>query len=85
MLAIAESVGTPDSTFGPIIVVDTVVGYGWMGVLLFFSGYQAVFDARTNARTSALDEVNRRLAELSEEKRPLILRDGRRGPGEPCL
>ena len=75
MLAIAESVGTPDSTFGPIIVVDTVVGYGWMGVLLFFSGYQTVFDARTNARTSALDEVNRRLAELSEEKRPLILRD----------
>ena len=72
MLAIAESVGTPDSTFGPIIVVDTVVGYG---VLLFFSGYQAVFDARTNARTSALDEVNRRLAELSEEKRPLILMD----------
>jgi len=75
MLAIAESVGTPQSTFGPIIVVDTVVGYGWMGVLLFFSGYQAVFDARTKARTSALDEVNRRLAELSEEKRPLILRD----------
>ena len=75
MLAIAESVGTPDSAFGPIIVVDTVVGYGWMGVLLFFSGYQAIFDARTNARTSALDETNRRLAELSQEQRPLILRD----------
>jgi uncharacterized membrane protein len=33
MVAIAESVGTPDSAMGPIIVVDTVVGYGWMGVL----------------------------------------------------
>ena len=75
MLAIAESVGTPESAFGPIIVVDTVVGYGWMGVLLFFSGYQAVFDARTHARTAALDETNRRLAALSEEQRPLILRD----------
>ena len=75
MLAIAESVGTSESAFGPIIVVDTVVGYGWMGVLLFFSGYQSVFDARTHARTSALDETNRRLAALSEEQRPLILRD----------
>ena len=31
MVAIAESVGTPESAFGPIIVVDTVVGYGWDG------------------------------------------------------
>ena len=28
MVAIAESVGTPESAFGPVIVVDTVVGYG---------------------------------------------------------
>ena len=75
MLAIAESVEISESALGPVIVVDTVVGYGWMGVLLFFSGYQAVFDARTNARTSALDETNRRLAELAQEQRPLILRD----------
>jgi uncharacterized membrane protein len=40
MVAVAESVDTPESAFGPIIVVDTVVGYGWMGVLLFFSVWQ---------------------------------------------
>ena len=44
MVAMAESVGTPDALMGPVIVVDTVVGYGWMGVLLFLSAWQARFD-----------------------------------------
>ena len=75
MVAIAESVGTPESIFGPIIVVDTVVGYGWMGVLLFFSVFQARFDARTNARTEALEETNRRLSEIDARRTPLDLRN----------
>lgn len=75
MVAIAESVGTPESAFGPIIVVDTVVGYGWMGVLLVFSGYQALFDRRTGARTAAIEETNRRLAEMDRERHPSNLRD----------
>jgi uncharacterized membrane protein len=75
MVAIAESVGTPDSAFGPIIVVDTVVGYGWMGVLLIFAGYQAAFDKRTGADTHAIDETNRRLQEMSRERHPTTLRD----------
>ncbi|MFQ5889316.1 MAG: DUF819 domain-containing protein [Gemmatimonadota bacterium] len=75
MVAIAESVGTPDSIMGPIIVVDTVVGYGWMGVLLFLSGWQARYDRRTKARTEALEETNRRLAELAAHRHPIELRD----------
>lgn len=75
MVAIAESVGTPESAFGPIIVVDTVVGYGWMGVLLLFSGYQAVFDRRMGARTSAIEDTNRRLAEMDRSRHPSTLRD----------
>lgn len=73
MVAIAESVGTPDDIFGPIIVVDTVVGYGWMGVLLFFSGWQARYDRRVNARTDALDETNRRLETMAQHRRPIEL------------
>jgi uncharacterized membrane protein len=75
MVAIAESVGTPESAFGPIIVVDTVVGYGWMGVLLVFSGYQALFDRRTGARTKAIEETNQRLAEMDLDRHPASLRD----------
>lgn len=75
MVAIAESVGTPDAIMGPIIVVDTVVGYGWMGVLLFFSAWQALFDKRLSADTSTLAETNRVLAELDTHRRPAELRD----------
>jgi len=74
MVAVAESVGTPDSIFGPIIVVDTVVGYGWMGVLLFFSAFQGRFDRRMQARTEAIEETNRRLAEIHAHRHPLDLR-----------
>jgi uncharacterized membrane protein len=60
---------------GPIIVVDTVVGYGWMGVLLFLSAWQVVFDRRLRADTSALAETNRLLADLDTHRRPTELRD----------
>ena len=75
MVAIAESVGTPQSVLGPLIVVDTVVGYGWMGILLFFSGWQGRFDQRTGARTEAIEETNRRLADVAARRRPSDLRD----------
>jgi uncharacterized membrane protein len=75
MVAIAESVGTPESAFGPIIVVDTVVGYSWMGVLLFFAAYQSRFDARTGADTAAIEETNRRLREMDRDRHPTTLRD----------
>lgn len=71
LVAIAESVGTPDTIMGPIIVVDTVVGYGWMGVLLFFSGWQSRYDKRFNARTEALDEANARAQEVAQKRKPV--------------
>ncbi len=75
MVAIAESVGTPESAFGPIIVVDTVVGYGWMGVLLVFAGSQARFDKAMGAHTAVIEETNRRLQEMDRDRHPTTLRD----------
>jgi uncharacterized membrane protein len=75
MVAVAESVGTPESAFGPIIVVDTVVGYGWMGVILFFSVWQKKFDTFINANTSAIEATNRRLAELDQHRHPTLVKD----------
>lgn len=74
MVAIKESVGTPDSLMGPIIVVDTVVGYGWMGILLILSARQASFDRRIGARTEVMEETNRRLEEIDQRRVPLTLR-----------
>jgi len=75
MVAIAESVDTPESAFGPIIVVDTVVGYGWMGVLLFFSVWQKKFDKWTGANTAAIEETNARLAEMDRDRHPTTVKD----------
>ena len=75
MVAIAESVGTPEGEMGAVIVVDTVVGYGWMGLLLLFSGYQKWFDRVTNADTRIIEDTNRRLAEAAAQTRPSTLRD----------
>ena len=75
MLAIAQSVGTPQDVLGPLIVVDTVVGYGWMGVLLYLSTWQRRYDVRTGARTAVIEETNARLAAIDEKRRPTDLRD----------
>jgi uncharacterized membrane protein len=75
MVAVAESVGTPQSILGPIIVVDTVVGYSWMGILLLFSGWQNRFDRRIGARTTALEAVGRSLAEIEDRRLPTKLTD----------
>ena len=75
MVAIQQSVGAPDDLLGPIIVVDTVVGYGWMGVLIFLSSFQERFDRRIGARTSAIEAMNARLAELDTERRVVTIPD----------
>jgi uncharacterized membrane protein len=75
MVAIKESVGTPDSLMGPIIVVDTVVAYGWMGVLLFLSSLQKKFDTWLHADTRELDALDGRLTEFESTRRPMEVRD----------
>ena len=70
MVAMQESVGLSDAGLAPIIVVDTVVGYGWMAILLFLSGYQARFDAWVGADSKAIDRVNATLQEMDTTRRP---------------
>ncbi len=74
MVAIQESVGLAD--LGPIIVVDTVVGYGWMAILLFLSGYQARFNRWVGADTSAMDRVDETLKALDQTRRPVTIATG---------
>ena len=74
MVAIQESVGLRD--LGPVIVVDTVVGYGWMAVLLFLSNYQDRFNRWVGADTSAMDRVNETLRQLDTTRRPITIETG---------
>jgi uncharacterized membrane protein len=75
MIAIKESVGTPDSLMGPIIVVDTLVAYGWMGILIFLSSFQRSFDKWVGADTADIGALDESLAELDRERRPIEVRD----------
>lgn len=76
MMAIAEGIGTPASMYGPVIVVDTVVGYGWMGVMIALSAYQTKFDKWTGADRTVLDHVQKRLKDIAiKRSRPIVARD----------
>lgn len=75
LLAIQKSVGASDGIVGPIIVVDTIVGYGWMGVLIFLSTFQKKFDAWVGADNSAIERANARLSEMDTSRRPIGLPD----------
>ncbi|HUF90375.1 MAG TPA: DUF819 family protein [Gemmatimonadota bacterium] len=76
LVAVAESVETPDAMLGPIIVVDTVVGYGWMAILLLLSGWQWRFDRWNRADTRLIEQTNAALAEKYEAiRRPITIRD----------
>ena len=74
MVAIKESVGTPDSVMAPIIVVDTVVAYSWMGLLLFMTAWQQRFNDWVGADTAAIDALNQRLAVTDSERQPAEVR-----------
>ena len=67
--------GTANMVAIAVIVVDTVVGYGWMGVLIALVGFQHRYDRRTRARTGAVEETNRRLESQAGERRAMTLRD----------
>jgi uncharacterized membrane protein len=70
LVAIQQSVEASASTLAPLLVVDVVVGYGWMGVLLFLSGYQERFDRWVGADTSFVHDLNKQLEALDSERRP---------------
>lgn len=76
MIAVASSVNTPDSMLGPLIVVDTVVGYGWMGVVIALAVFQDRLDARNRVDRSVIDDLNKRMKEIDlAGRRPITFVD----------
>lgn len=75
MVAIQQSVGAPDSVLGPIIVVDTVVGYGWMGILISLAAFQKRFDRWVKADVSIIEHINHKLSLMDTTRRPISTAD----------
>ncbi|MDE2028045.1 MAG: DUF819 family protein, partial [Candidatus Omnitrophica bacterium] len=57
MIAVKEALNTPDAVFLPMVIVDTVVPYTWMGILVALAGRQKEFDAFTRADRRILDDL----------------------------
>ena len=74
MVAIGKSIGTSDNLFGNMIVIDTVVGYGWMGIVILISGHQKSIDKWNNADTRIIDDLNLKMS-TEDSKRPTSFND----------
>lgn len=72
MLAVAQSIGTPESLLAPLIVVDTVVGYGWMGIVIFLSAYQDKVDKFNHVDKTILVELNKKMQVMKEARKKFL-------------
>ncbi|MCM2265077.1 MAG: DUF819 family protein [Desulfuromonadales bacterium] len=62
MIAVKEALAVPDAVFAPMVIVDTVVPYLWMGILIAMVGLQGAFDRWNRADRGILDHLGERAA-----------------------
>ncbi|MBI4711583.1 MAG: DUF819 family protein [Candidatus Omnitrophica bacterium] len=62
MIAVKEAIHTPDAVFFPMIVVDTVVAYSWMGLLILLEGFQKTYDGWNRSDLRFIEELARKSA-----------------------
>jgi len=62
MVAVGTSIGVRDDLFGVMIIVDTVVGYGWMGIVIFLSAFQSRLDKWNGVMDSPLSDLSDHMA-----------------------
>jgi uncharacterized membrane protein len=69
LLAVGTSLGLSPELQGVIIVVDTVVGYTWMGVLISLAAHQERFDRWMGADRTRIEDVSVRLRDRAAAAR----------------
>ena len=68
MIAVKEALGTPDAVFTPMVIVDTVVPYIWMGILVALVKLEPWYDRWNNADRRVLDDLNRKTKMVASMK-----------------
>ncbi len=66
MIAVKEALSVPDRVFAPMVIVDTVVPYIWMGLLIAGVAMQPAFDRWSRSDRKLIDELARNISETSE-------------------
>jgi uncharacterized membrane protein len=62
MIAVKEALGTPDAVFLPMVVVDTLVAYSWMGILILLAGVQVAYDKWNRSDRVIIEELHQKIA-----------------------
>lgn len=74
MIAIKEGVDCPEGLFSPVIIVDSVVGYGWMAIMIALGRQQDRVDQFNQANRQVIIDLNQRLSDYQRaHSRPLTL------------
>jgi uncharacterized membrane protein len=74
--SVAESVGTDATLLGKLVVVDTVVGYTWLGILVGLTGVEDRIDQANRADNTVIQDLARRLSDRQAARaRPIQLFD----------
>lgn len=57
MIAAKEVLSVPDAVFAPMVIVDSVVPYIWMGIMIAVVGLQPAFDRWNRSDRAILDQL----------------------------
>ena len=75
MIAVKEALKAPDSVYLPMVVVDTLIPYAWMGMLIALSGRQAWYDRKNHSRVELIHELSRSARVSTAAPRPMAAAD----------
>jgi len=68
MIAVKEALNTPDSVFLPMVIVDTIVPYVWMGILVALAVHQKSFDTFNHSDRRILDDLAKHTEHFPKQK-----------------
>ncbi len=67
MVAVKEALNTPDAVFLPMVIVDTILPYVWVGILISLAARQIDFDKWNRADRRILDDLSSRVSTIAGE------------------
>ncbi|MBF0510974.1 MAG: DUF819 family protein [Candidatus Omnitrophica bacterium] len=68
MIAVKEALNTPENVFLPMVIVDTILPYTWLGIVIFCAGRQKDFDAWNHSDRRILDDLAKQGAGSDKNK-----------------
>lgn len=72
MVAVKEALNVPDAVFLPMVIVDTILPYTWMGILVALAARQKSFDTFNRSDRTILDDLARRTRTFSQTKKQSV-------------